>query len=149
MSIQYPILIPIWGGQKLKERNVPPAAEQNLKISSIGGLRARLKEEGTSKKSFDLILFQKDQVVTQIINWARENELDGVLEGRVIHITLDFLFHLFKNRLQYGTINSYTCAISPFHKPIPGKTVGENPIVCTLLADVSNSRPPQPRNCFI
>ena len=68
MSIQYPILIPIWGGQKLKERNVPRAAEQNLKISSIDGLRARLKEEGTSKKSFDLILFQKDQVVTQIIN---------------------------------------------------------------------------------
>ena len=56
---------------------------------------------------------------------------------------------LFQNGLQYRTINNYRSAISAFHDHIQGKPVGEHPRICSLVAGVFNSRPPQPRYCFI
>ena len=56
---------------------------------------------------------------------------------------------LFQNGLQYRTINNYRFAISAFHDHIQGKPVGEHPRICSLVAGVFNSRPPQPRYCFI
>ena len=39
--------------------------------------------------------------------------------------------------------------MSAFHDHIQGKPVGEHPRICSLVAGVFNSRPPQPRYCFI
>ena len=56
---------------------------------------------------------------------------------------------LFQNGFQYRTINNYTSATSAFHDYIQGKPVGEHPRICSLVAGIFNSRPPQPRYCFI
>ena len=53
------------------------------------------------------------------------------------------------NGIQYRTINNYRSEISAFHDHIQGKPVGKHPIICSLVAGVFNSRPPQPRYCFI
>ena len=46
-------------------------------------------------------------------------------------------------------MNNYRSAISAFHDHIQGKPVGKHPRICSLVAGVFNSRPPQPRYCFI
>ena len=56
---------------------------------------------------------------------------------------------IFQNRIQYRTINNYRSAISAFHDYIQGKPVEEHPRICSLVAGVFNSRPPQPKYCFI
>ena len=56
---------------------------------------------------------------------------------------------IFQNRIQYRTITNYRSAISAFHDYIQGKPVEEHPRICSLVADVFNSRPPQPKYCFI
>ena len=66
-----------------------------------------------------------------------------------INQILEFLSQHFQNGLQYRTINNYRSAISAFHDHIQGKSVGEHPRICSLVAGVFNSRPPQPRYCFI
>ena len=62
---------------------------------------------------------------------------------------LDYLTDLYKQGLQYRTINNHRSAISAFHQQIQEKPVVENPRVCALLAGIFNSRPPQPKYCFI
>ena len=66
-----------------------------------------------------------------------------------INEILDYLTDLCKQGLQYRTINNHRSAISAFHEQIQGKRVGEHPRVCALLAEIINSRPPQPKYCFI
>ena len=66
-----------------------------------------------------------------------------------INEMLDYLTDLCKQGLQYRTINNHRSTISAFHEPIQGKHVGEHPRVCALLAEIFNSRPPQPKYCFI
>ena len=56
---------------------------------------------------------------------------------------------LFQNGFQYRTINNYRSATSAFHDYIQGKPVGEHPRICSLVAGIFNSRPPQLRYCFI
>ena len=62
---------------------------------------------------------------------------------------MDYLTDLYKQGLQYRTINNHRSAISAFHQQIQEKPVVENPRVCALLAGIFNSRPPQPKYCFI
>ena len=66
-----------------------------------------------------------------------------------INEILDYLTDLYKQGLQYRTINNHRSAISAFHEQIQGKRVGEHPRMCALLAEIFNSRPPQPKYCFI
>ena len=56
---------------------------------------------------------------------------------------------LFENLLKYRTINNYRSAISAFDDHIQGKPLEEHPRICCLVVGVFNSRPPQPRYCFI
>ena len=56
---------------------------------------------------------------------------------------------LFQNGLQYRTINNYRSTISAFRDHIQGKPVGKHLRICSLVAGAFNSRPPQPRYCFI
>ena len=87
------------------------------------------------------------------MNRLRVNGLSGVLKGKLIHFVviqiLEFLSQLFQNRLQYRTIDNYRSAISAFHDHIQGKLVGGHPRICSLVACVFNSKPPQPRYSFV
>ena len=56
---------------------------------------------------------------------------------------------LFQNGIQDRTINHYRSAISAFHDHIQEKPMGEHTRICSLVAGVFNSRPPQPRYSLI
>ena len=63
------------------------------------------------------------------------------------NIYVEFLAAIFKQGLEYNTINGYRSAISAYHVHINNKPVGEHPEVSRLMRGVSNERPPQPRYC--
>ena len=62
---------------------------------------------------------------------------------------MDFLAEIFELGLEYSIINTHRSAISAFHEPIEGFSVGKHPKVCNLMAGVYNKRPPKPRYCFV
>ena len=61
---------------------------------------------------------------------------------------MDYLTDLYKQGLQYRTINNHRSAISAFHQQIQEKPVVENPRVCALLAGIFNSRSPTTKILF-
>ena len=96
---------------------------------------------------------QEDQILMQIMSRPGESGLAGVREidsfSSNINEILDYLTDLYKQGLQYRTINNHRSAISAFHEHIQGRPVGEHPRVCALLAGIFNRRHPQPKYCFI
>ncbi|MEO0683599.1 MAG: tyrosine-type recombinase/integrase [Cyanobacteria bacterium J06649_11] len=62
---------------------------------------------------------------------------------------MDFLSELFASGLGYSSIGSTRSAISAYHDPIDGISVGEHPRVSSLMSGVFNERPPIPKYTFI
>ena len=112
----------------------------------MDGLRARLQNYIiTSRRSSSNSNYES--AWGKWAGWCAERKIDPFCSN--INQILDFLSQLFQNGLQYRTINNYRSAISAFHDHIQGKPVGEHPRICSLVAGVFNSRPPQPSCCFI
>ena len=136
-------------------RNSSRCPKQKFKISGMGGLRARLQKEGASREAFNLIIKSRrsrsnsnyESAWGKWAGWFAERKIDLFCSN--INQILEFLSQLFQNGLQYRTINNYRSAISAFHDHIQEKTVEKHPRTCSLVAGVFNSRPPQPRYCFI
>jgi len=51
--------------------------------------------------------------------------------------------------LEYSTVNGHRSAISFYHEPVDGFSIGKHPKVCNLLRGISRERPPIPRYVFI
>ena len=136
-------------------RNSSPFPKPNFKISGMDGLRARLQKKGVSREASNLIIKSRrsssnsnhESAWGKWAGWCAERKIDPFCSN--INQILEFLSQLFQNGLQYRTINNYRSARSAFHDHIQGKPVGEHPRICSLVAGVFNSRPPQPRYCFI
>ena len=141
--------------EKFQRGHLSPSSKQDSKTGGLDGFRAILQEEGISKAASDLI--SKSRITNSNTNyesswrkWASRcsrRETDSFSSN--INEILDYLTDLYKQGLQYRTINNRRSAISAFHEQIQGKPVGEHPRVCALLAGIFNSRPPQPKYCFI
>jgi len=58
---------------------------------------------------------------------------------------LEFLTSLYKEGLQYRTINTIRSAVSTTHDHIEGVPIGKHPLVSRLFRGIHNLRPPQPR----
>ena len=56
---------------------------------------------------------------------------------------------MFELGLEYSTINTHRSAISVFHEPVEGFSVGKTPKVCNLMTDVYKKRPAKPRYFFM
>ena len=132
------------GPEKSQRGNSSPSSEQD---SKTGG-RARLQEEGISKTS-DLI--SKSRRSSSNANyelswrkwasWCSRRETDSFSSN--INEILDHLTDLYKQGLQYRTINNHRSAISAFHEQIQGKPVGKHPecVLCLrefLIAGLHN-----------
>ena len=121
----------------------------------MDGLRAKLQKEGVSREASSLIIKSRrsssnsnyESAWGKWAGWCAERKIDPFCSN--INQILEFLSQLFRNGLQYRTINNYRSAISAFQDYIQGKPVGEQPRICSLVAGVFNSRPAQPRYCFI
>ena len=140
--------------KKSKGRNSSSCPKQNFKISGMDSLRARLQKEGVSREASNLIIKSRrlssnsnyESAWGKWAGWCPERKINPFCSNR--NQILEFLSQLFQNGLQYRTINNYRSAISAFHDHIQGKPVGKHPRICSLVAGVFNSRPPQPRYCF-
>ena len=62
---------------------------------------------------------------------------------------MNYLSPLFDEGLQYRTVNAHRTAISVHHNFINGEPIGKRPKICSLLTEIFNERPPQPRYTFI
>ena len=60
-----------------------------------------------------------------------------------------YLTELYKQRLQYRTINNHRSEFSTFHEQVQRKSIGEHSKVCALLAEAFKTRSPQAKYCFI
>ena len=140
--------------KKSKGRNSPPCQKQNFNISGMDRLRTRLQKEGVSREASNLKI--KSRISSSNLDyesawgkwssWYVERKIDPFCSN--INQILEFLSQLFQNGLHYRAINNYRSTISPFPDHNQEKPVGEHPRICTLVASVFNSRPPQPRYCF-
>ena len=141
--------------EKSQRGNSSPSPEQDSKTGGLDGFQARLQEEGISKAASDLISKSRrsnsnanyESPWKKSASWCSTRETDSFSSN--INEILDYLTDLYKQGVQYRTINNHRSAISAFHEQIQGKPVGEHPRVCALLVGIFNSRPPQPKYCFI
>jgi len=58
---------------------------------------------------------------------------------------LGFLSKVFKDGLEYHSINVIRSAVSTTHAPLEGSPIGQHPSVSQLMKVIYNSRPPKPR----
>ena len=122
--------------------------------SGLGSIRDSLETEGVSEKARDLIVKSRRKGTIKNYQYAwqkwvewcgsrKTNPFDCPLKD-----VLNFLAELFGQGLASRTIGTYRSAISAFHCPIEGVTVGKHPKVSSLMNGVSNSRPPVPKYAF-
>ena len=76
-------------------------------------------------------------------SWCAERQVDPL--SCPIQPFLEFLTGLFKEGLQYRSINTIRSAVSMTHDHIEGNPIRRHPLVSRLLKGVYKSRPPQPR----
>ena len=78
--------------------------------------------------------------------WCRLRKIDPFSSS--IAAVLNFLAELFNKGLESRTIGNYRSAISAFHLPSDGSTVGRHPRVSALMSGASNLRPSKPKYGF-
>ena len=141
--------------EQCQRRDSSPSSEQDSTTGGLDGFRAKLQEEGVSKAASDLVSRSRrpssnanyESAWREWANWCSRREIDSFSSNA--NEIFDYLTDLYKQGLQYRTINNHRLAISAFHEQIQGKPVGEHPRVYALLAGIFNSRSPQPKYCFI
>ena len=119
--------------------------------SCLESIRHRQQADGISSKASQLLAagWSRGTNTTYESAWRRwdswcsEHQVDPI--SCAIQPFLEFLTSLFKEGLQYRTINTIWSAISMTHNHIEGLPMGQHPLVSRLLRGVYNIRPPQPR----
>jgi len=154
MCVQNPILIP-----KRKDLLLNPDQEVHPLVRNQSLQLVAWKISGKSflqmayqKKLSLLSQVQEGKAPSLITIRPGESLVAGVLGNPFrcsLILILEFLTDSFDRGLQYNTLAGYRSAISAFHEPIDGVTVGKHPQVSALLTGVYNSRFPQPKYNFI
>ena len=129
--------------------------KSKLATSGLDSVRGKLQAEGISEKASNLILSSRRDGTTSHYesSWRKWS---GWCSQRKIHPfrcpladILEFLSVSFEEGLEYNTIAGYRSALSAYHEPIDGLSVGSHPLVSKLIAGIFNKRPPKPRYTFI
>ena len=108
--------------EKSQRGNSSPRLEQDFKTGGLDGFRARLQEEGISKAASDLISKSRrpncnanyESSWKKWASWCSRRETDSFSSN--INEILGCLTDLYKQGLQYRTINNHRSAISAFHE---------------------------------
>ena len=56
---------------------------------------------------------------------------------------------MFEKGLKYNTIAGYRSALSAYHDPVEGSSVGKHPLVSSLIIGIYKERCPQPSYTFV
>ena len=118
-------------------------------------LRKSLEAEGISKRASTLITSSRRIGSTshyesgwkKFCHWCLERQISPT--GYDISAILDFLAQMFEENFAYNTIAGYRSAISAFHDPVEGTSIGEHPRVSSLMTGIFNKRPPITKNSQI
>jgi len=134
------------------QRPAPPTGmSQQTTTSRLESLRRQHSTTGVSKETSELLLAGWSKGTNTAYqsgwkrwsSWCERREIDSIRCG--IQCFLDFITSLFKEGLQYRSINLIRSAVSTTHLPVDGTPIGQHPLVKQLFKGVYNSRPPQPR----
>jgi len=134
------------------QRPAPPTGmSQQTTTSRLESLRRQHSTTGVSKETSELLLAGWSKGTNTAYqsgwkrwsSWCERREIDSIRCG--IQCFLDFITSLFKEGLQYRSINLIRSAVSTTHLSVDGTPIGQHPLVKQLFKGVYNSRPPQPR----
>ena len=133
----------------------PSSSKPEVTTGGLDSFRSRLETEGISKQASSLIAASRrkgtishyESAWRKWSSWCSREQVDPFSAplGKI----LDFLASLFQEGLQYSTTAGYRSALSAYHDPIDGISVGQHPRVSALLTGVYNQRFPKPKNSFI
>ena len=138
-----------------KQRTSSTNSKRKPATPGMDSFRKRLSSEGISKESTTLTAnARRSGTITHYKSswrkwhsWCVGRQIDPI-KCPLTHI-LDFLTECFHEGFQFNTIAGFRSAISAYHDPIEGITVGSDSRLSALLSGVSNSRPLQPNYTFI
>ena len=133
----------------------PPKPEQFSSTCGMDSLRKNLLTEGISRESAELILSSRrsgtsshyESAWRKFCSWCSEQQID--LFRCSLTSVLQFLMDQLKEGREFNTIAGYRSAISAFHQPIDGCSVGKHPRVSALMRGIFNKKPPKPKYRFI
>lgn len=135
--------------------NSPPIAKPHSQLSGLENFRQVLASEGISEGAAELITNSRTKGTNsryqsawrKWLCWCEQREVDPYTCS--LSYIINFLSYLYDEGLAYSTISSHRSAISAYHAPIDGFTVGKHPRVCALTSGVMNKRPPKPKLVFV
>ena len=126
-----------------------------LKTPGMESFRKKLSSEGISERASNLISNARrvgtrsnyESAWRKFNSWCDGKQVDPITCN--VSIILDYLAELFELGYGYSYIGSVRSAISAYHVPMNGMTVGKHPRVSNLLSGVFNKRPTVPKYTFI
>jgi len=130
----------------------------NVKVTQTSGLdclRGRVEAKGLSPEAAELVLCsrRKSSVSNYESAWRKWAGWCSGKEINPIAATLgniaEYLKDLYLEGLEYGTIGVHRSAISAFHSPIEGVSVGKHELISKIMTGIYHKRPPKPKNVFI
>ena len=134
-----------------KEGDPPPSREPNSETGSLVSIGESGKPTNISTTATSLIVNARasgtrknyQSAWGKFCSWCGERKVDPI--SCSLKFILDYLGALYDNNKEYSCMNTHRSAISAYHMPIEGQSVGKHPLVCSLMKGASNLRPPQPR----
>ena len=110
--------------EKSQRGNSSPNSEQDSTTAALDGFWARYQEEGISNVACNLISRSSspnsnanyESVWREWSSWCSRRKIDSFSSN--MNEILDYLTDLYKQGLQYRTINNHRSAISAFHEHI-------------------------------
>lgn len=132
-------------------RKPPTYTKFHHETSGLDDFRKSLFAEGISRGASQLIACARREGTRSNYEaawkkwsmWCSERNMDP-LRCSLTYI-LDFLTELFTKKLAYRTIGVYRSAISAYHTPVEGISIGKHPRVSALMTGIANLNPPQPK----
>ncbi|KAI2651171.1 Transposon Ty3-G Gag-Pol polyprotein [Labeo rohita] len=133
---------PLTGGYHLAP---PPGAMEAVGVASEG---AQLIASGLSTEVVETILQSRAPSTRKLYalkwklftSWCGERQQDPV--NCPVGTVLEFLQARFSTGLAHSTLKVYVAAISAYHAPLGGMSVGRNPLVTRFLRGALRLRPP-------
>ena len=120
-------------------------------VSCLDSFRGSLKAKGISEKASDLITAARRPGTishyrsswNKWSSWCDSRQIDPFRCS--LKWIIGFLLDSFNEGLLYNIIAGYRSAISAYHDPIEGFSVGKHLLVSSILSGIHNKRFPQPK----
>ena len=129
----------------------PASARASSSTSRLEGIRQKQLSQGISGEAADLMAAGWSKGTNKSyqsawkkwVSWCGVQQVDPF--SCDVSYFVNFLADLFKQGLQYRSINTIRSAVSVTHVPVGGVPMGQHPMITRLMKGISNRRPALPR----